>query len=60
MEDWDQETLEKAIAEKSKEYNQNKPTDIVIHFPLFSSPSFSLVFYFCWVLWADRYVTLLI
>lgn len=29
MEDWDQETLEKAIAEKSKEYNQNKPTDIV-------------------------------
>ncbi|XP_057535020.1 zinc finger CCCH domain-containing protein 11 [Amaranthus tricolor] len=29
MEEWDQETLEKAIAEKSKEYNQNKPTDIV-------------------------------
>lgn len=29
MEDWDQETLEKAVAEKSKEYNQNKPTDIV-------------------------------
>lgn len=29
MEDWDLETLEKAIAEKSKEYNQNKPTDIV-------------------------------
>lgn len=29
MEEWDLETLEKAIAEKSKEYNQNKPTDIV-------------------------------
>lgn len=29
MEDWDQATLEEAIAAKSKEYNQNKPTDIV-------------------------------
>ncbi|KAL9239270.1 hypothetical protein vseg_013609 [Gypsophila vaccaria] len=29
MEDWDQEMLEKAIAEKSKEYQQNKPTEIV-------------------------------
>ncbi|XP_021775334.1 zinc finger CCCH domain-containing protein 11-like [Chenopodium quinoa] len=29
MEEWDLETLEKAVAEKSKEYNQNKPTDIV-------------------------------
>ncbi|KAL9270409.1 Zinc finger CCCH domain-containing protein [Drosera capensis] len=29
MEEWDQETLEKAVEEKSKEYNQNKPTDIV-------------------------------
>ncbi|KAL2933810.1 Zinc finger CCCH domain-containing protein 21 [Bienertia sinuspersici] len=28
MEEWDQEMLEKAVAEKSKEYNQNKPTDI--------------------------------
>lgn len=29
MEDWDQETLEKAIASKQNEYNQNRPTDIV-------------------------------
>ncbi|GMH23108.1 hypothetical protein Nepgr_024951 [Nepenthes gracilis] len=29
MDDWDQETLEKAVEAKSKEYNQNKPTDIV-------------------------------
>ncbi|PWA78241.1 zinc finger C-x8-C-x5-C-x3-H type family protein [Artemisia annua] len=29
MEDWDQETLEKVVASKGKEYNQNKPTDIV-------------------------------
>ncbi|KAL8129776.1 hypothetical protein V2J09_018931 [Rumex salicifolius] len=29
MEDWDQATLEQAIEAKSKEYNQNKPTDIV-------------------------------
>ncbi|KVI06915.1 hypothetical protein Ccrd_014728 [Cynara cardunculus var. scolymus] len=28
MEDWDQETLEKVVASKGKEYNQNKPTDI--------------------------------
>ncbi|OMO73469.1 Zinc finger, CCCH-type [Corchorus olitorius] len=29
MEDWDQETLEKVVQSKTKEYNQNKPTDIV-------------------------------
>ncbi|KAJ4825976.1 hypothetical protein Tsubulata_007744, partial [Turnera subulata] len=29
MDDWDQETLEKVVASKGKEYNQNKPTDIV-------------------------------
>lgn len=29
MEDWDQETLEKVVASKNKEYQQNKPTDIV-------------------------------
>ncbi|KAK4750223.1 hypothetical protein SAY87_027672 [Trapa incisa] len=29
MEDWDQETLEKVVEAKNKEYNQNKPTEIV-------------------------------
>ncbi|XVE61767.1 hypothetical protein DITRI_Ditri06bG0066300 [Diplodiscus trichospermus] len=29
MEDWDQETLEKVVESKRKEYQQNKPTDIV-------------------------------
>lgn len=29
MDDWDQETLEKVIASKTAEYQQNKPTDIV-------------------------------
>lgn len=29
MEDWDQETLEKVVASKGKEYYQNKPTEIV-------------------------------
>ncbi|KAG1337971.1 zinc finger CCCH domain-containing protein 11 [Cocos nucifera] len=29
MEDWDQETLEKVVESKNKEYNQNKPTEIV-------------------------------
>ncbi|KAK4481041.1 hypothetical protein RD792_011910 [Penstemon davidsonii] len=29
MEDWDLETLAKVIESKSKEYNKNKPTDIV-------------------------------
>ncbi|KAJ0987699.1 hypothetical protein J5N97_006055 [Dioscorea zingiberensis] len=29
MEDWDQETLEKVVESKRKEYNQNKPTEIV-------------------------------
>ncbi|XP_031256993.1 zinc finger CCCH domain-containing protein 11-like isoform X2 [Pistacia vera] len=29
MEDWDQETLEKVVESKNKEYQQNKPTDIV-------------------------------
>ncbi|KAH9322213.1 hypothetical protein KI387_016852, partial [Taxus chinensis] len=29
MEDWDQETLEKVVESKNKEYSQNKPTDIV-------------------------------
>ncbi|XP_051127290.1 zinc finger CCCH domain-containing protein 11-like isoform X2 [Andrographis paniculata] len=29
MEDWDQEMLEKVVESKSKEYNKNKPTDIV-------------------------------
>jgi hypothetical protein len=29
MDEWDQETLEKAVAAKSKEYNTNKPTEIV-------------------------------
>ncbi|KAJ4979830.1 hypothetical protein NE237_010610 [Protea cynaroides] len=32
MEDWDQETLEQVVASKGKEYNQNKPTDIVCKF----------------------------
>ncbi|KAI3778192.1 hypothetical protein L2E82_07288 [Cichorium intybus] len=30
MEDWDQETLEKVVESKGKEYNQNKPTDIIL------------------------------
>lgn len=29
MDDWDQETLEKVIASKNADYQQNKPTDIV-------------------------------
>lgn len=29
MEDWDQETLEKVVAQKNAEYQQNKPTEIV-------------------------------
>ncbi|CAK7342924.1 unnamed protein product [Dovyalis caffra] len=29
MEEWDQETLEKVVESKGKEYQQNKPTDIV-------------------------------
>ncbi|XP_057981861.1 zinc finger CCCH domain-containing protein 11 [Malania oleifera] len=29
MEDWDQATLEKVVESKKKEYNQNKPTEIV-------------------------------
>ncbi|XP_026658704.1 zinc finger CCCH domain-containing protein 11-like isoform X2 [Phoenix dactylifera] len=29
MEDWDQETLEKVVESKKKEYNPNKPTEIV-------------------------------
>ncbi|KAM7492122.1 hypothetical protein LguiA_035043 [Lonicera macranthoides] len=29
MEDWDQETLEKVVESKGKEYNGNKPTEIV-------------------------------
>ncbi|KAK9920796.1 hypothetical protein M0R45_029342 [Rubus argutus] len=29
MEEWDQETLEKVVESKRKEYNMNKPTDIV-------------------------------
>lgn len=29
MDEWDQETLEKAVAEKALEYNSNKPTEIV-------------------------------
>lgn len=37
MEDWDQETLEKVVESKGKEYNQNKPTDIV-------SLKFSVIF----------------
>lgn len=35
MEDWDQETLEKVVESKGKEYNQNKPTDIVCSLNLF-------------------------
>lgn len=31
MEDWDQETLEKVVESKKKEYNQNKPTEIVCY-----------------------------
>lgn len=34
MEEWDQEMLEKVIESKGKEYNQNKPTDIVCFFKL--------------------------
>ena len=33
MDDWDQETLEKVIASKNAEYQQNKPTDIVCTIP---------------------------
>ena len=33
MEDWDQETLEKVVESKKKEYNQNKPTEIVSLLP---------------------------
>ena len=29
MDEWDQEKLEKVVESKGKEYNQNKPTDIV-------------------------------
>lgn len=29
VEDWDQQTLEKVVESKNKEYKQNKPTDIV-------------------------------
>ncbi|KAG0594390.1 hypothetical protein M758_UG074100 [Ceratodon purpureus] len=29
MDEWDQETLEKAVAAKANEYNNNKPTEIV-------------------------------
>lgn len=29
MEEWDQETLEKVVESRRKEYNMNKPTDIV-------------------------------
>jgi hypothetical protein len=29
MEEWDQETLEKVVESKRKEYNMNKPTDIL-------------------------------
>jgi hypothetical protein len=32
MDEWDQETLEKAVAEKALEYNSNKPTEIVCVF----------------------------
>ncbi|KAH7537346.1 hypothetical protein FEM48_Zijuj03G0082800 [Ziziphus jujuba var. spinosa] len=32
MEDWDQEKLEKVVESKTKEYNQNKPTEIVCSF----------------------------
>lgn len=35
MEDWDQDTLEKVVAEKNMEYNHNKPTDIVCFQPYF-------------------------
>ncbi|KAK3023912.1 hypothetical protein RJ639_043455 [Escallonia herrerae] len=31
MEDWDQETLEKVVESKGKEYNQNKPTEIITY-----------------------------
>lgn len=31
MDEWDQETLEKAVAEKANEYNNNKPTEIVCY-----------------------------
>lgn len=34
MDEWDQEMLEKVVESKGKEYNQNKPTDIVyFHIP---------------------------
>lgn len=32
MEEWDQETLEKVVEAKGKEYNDNKPTEIVCKF----------------------------
>ena len=42
MEEWDQETLEKVVAQKNAEYKQNKPTEIVCY-----SLSFITFAYFC-------------
>ncbi|GKA43646.1 zinc finger CCCH domain-containing protein 11-like protein [Tanacetum coccineum] len=52
MEDWDLETLAKVVESKGKEYNQNKPTDIVY----FLSSSFvaHLVYAFS-VSWLDMW-----
>lgn len=51
MEDWDQETLEKVIASKGKEYNQNKPTEIVRTYNLSNFPVMLILFmtYLCGV-----------
>lgn len=62
MEDWDQETLEKVVASKNKEYQQNKPTDIVnllcpAAFDSFFSFKICIDYYCCFDL-AGRYVVM--
>lgn len=45
MEDWDLEMLEKVVESKGKEYNQNKPTDIVYFLNLLLSNTACFCFY---------------
>lgn len=52
MDDWDQETLEKVVQSKSKEYNKNKPTDIVSPLTMMHFTS-----YFKYISWWDESVT---
>lgn len=47
MEDWDQEMLEKVVETKNKEYNQNKPTDIVCVINYFHPWTCIIVVAFC-------------